>query len=545
MSDIFVKNGGLGSPGWRKASNIFVKNGGLGSPGWRSAVAVWIRNSTQWLRVWPLSGIFATRVPSIRYLASDTYADRMPNANYPVVRIGDSYFGNNAVWDLNGWTASSYTYRWKLYTEFDSEISTLRSGTTWSVVSPTSGGNGQDQLPYAIWTSTNSTAADTQYLAFEVTANNSSNSQYNGVSRSTRVKVIREKPINLTATLSTNSPAVGTAITYSSTWEAGEAYKARDTYIQWYTNSTSTKTGGTYVGSGSSYTPVAADNGKYIYVIEIRQNSGTDYDLGLATGVEASVVTTSAVSSAPSAFTYSLTNASSVTTPSAPTQTRVSSTSNTVLVEMAASFPSDTESYELLSYGAGSNAGGTISSPSIQAVTTLNQYNSSGNFVATGGTYDAIMSIAPAASNSSISTYAKAYGKTRSINVNASTTSGAQSWAVSWNLSGASGGNGTYISNTNSLPLTITVGGASNPSISINSVTAYSGLDQTGATKAGTAGSPTSLSSIVKPTSESSTSSLSYTYYANNQLALAKRQVTLPSNFTSNTNVYISTNGFI
>ena len=65
MSDIFIKNAGQGSAGWRKASNIWVKTSGLGSTGWRSAAGVWIRNVTQWLRVWPLSGIFATRVPYI------------------------------------------------------------------------------------------------------------------------------------------------------------------------------------------------------------------------------------------------------------------------------------------------------------------------------------------------------------------------------------------------------------------------------------------------------------------------------------------------
>ena len=296
MSDIFIKTANTGSAGWRKASKIFVKTANPGTAGWRSAAAVWIKNQTQWLKVWPTSGIIASRVPYIGYLASDTYAGKMPNATYPVVRIGDSYFGNNAVWDLNGWNASSYTYKWRLYTEFDFEISTLRTGTTWSVVSPNSTGNGQDQLPYSIWTSTNSTNADNQYLVFEVTANNSSNSIYNGLSRSTKIKVVREKPINLTASLSTNTPVAGRAITYSSTWEAGEAYKPDRTFIQWYKNSTSTTTGGTYVGSGSSYTPdPITDLGKYIYVTETRQNSGTDYDLGIATGIEASVVTTSVV----------------------------------------------------------------------------------------------------------------------------------------------------------------------------------------------------------------------------------------------------------
>ena len=290
MSDIFIKTANTGSAGWRKASKIFVKTSNAPSTGWRSAVAVFIKNQTQWLKVWPTSGIFASRVPYIADFSSDTYANRLTSTSK--LRIGTSYFGDNAQWDLNGWTASSYQYKWKLYDQFDQDLLiTLRSGTGSGWTSTA----GEDQLPTSIWTSTNSTNADNQFLAFEITANNSSNSQYSGLSISTKIQVIREMPINLTASLSTNSPLVGTAITYSSTWQSGEAYKARDIYVQWYRNSTSTTVGGTYVGSGSSYTPVAADIGKYIYVIETRQNSGTDYDLGIGTGVQVSRVTSSAV----------------------------------------------------------------------------------------------------------------------------------------------------------------------------------------------------------------------------------------------------------
>ena len=542
MSDIFIKNAGQGSAGWRKASNLFIKNAGQGSAGWRPALAVWIRNLTQWVKVWPLSGIIATRVPYIGYFSSDTYANRMPNATYPVIRIGDSYFGDNAQWDLNGWSASSYTYRWKLFTEFDSEISTIRSGTGSGWTSTT----GEDQLPTSVWTSTNSTNADNQFLGFEVTANNSSNSQYNGLSISTKVKVIRDLPVNLTASLSTNTPTSGTAITYSSTWQTGEAYKAdaNRIYINWYTNSTSTTVGGTYVGSGSSYTPVVADNGKYIYAREERQNSGTDYELGLATGIVVSRVTTSPVGTSPNAFTYSLTNVGTVTTPSAPVQQRVSSTSNTVLVEMSSAFPSDTESYELWTYGSGSAAGGTLANPAVQSITTLNQYFSNGD-IAYNGTFDTVTNISSSASNSPISTISRAIGATRTLQFNASTTTGAQSWRINYTISSASGGNGTYTLDTNSMPRQTIIGGVSNPTVTINSITAYSGLDQTGSTTAGTAGFPTSLSSITKPSAFSTTSTSNYTFYTNLQVTGSQRRVTLPSAFTSGTTVYVSTNGYI
>ena len=548
MSDIFVKTSGLGSTGWRKASNIFVKTSGLGSVGWKSAVGVWIRNATQWLKVWPLSGIFATRVPYIGYFSSDTYANRMPNATYGTIRIGDSYFGDNAQWDLNGWAASSYTYKWKLYDQFDSDLSiTLRSGTGSGWTSTT----GEDQLPTSVWTSTNSTNADNQFLGFEVTANNSSSSQYNGLSVSTRIKVLRERPVNLTKTLSTNSPTVGTNITYSSTWASGEAYKDESARrsIQWYNNSSSTTTGGSAAtGTGSTtatYTPNANDSGKYLYVVETRYNSGTDYDLGTSTGISASVATTGLVGSSPNAFTYSLTNTSSVTTPSSPVQQRVSTTSNTVLIEMASSFPSDTESYELWIYGTGSLAGGTLANPAVQTVTTLNQYNSSGNFVPTGGSFDTITSISTSASNSPISTFTKSVGTTRTLRFDVSVTTGALSWKINYTVAGASSGNGTFAINTNSMPASITIGGAANPTVTITGVIAYSAADQGGSTTAGTAGSQTSLSTITKPTAFSTTSSSNYTFYVNNQLTGSQRRVTLPAAFASGTTIYVSTNGYI
>jgi len=295
MSDIFVKTSGLGSTGWKKASSIFVKTSGLGSTGWRSAVGVWIRNATQWLKVWPLSGIFATRVPYIAKFSSNTYAERMPNATYPVVRIGDSYFGDNAQWDLNGWLASSYTYRWKIYAEYDLEGSILESGTGSGWTSTA----GEDQLPTSIWTVTNSTNADRKFLGFEVIANNSSNSQYNGVSVSTKIQIVRQRPRIATApSFNITSPKIGDTINYSSGWDITEAYRPEPlrSTIFWYKNSTATTTGGTQVQSGGySYLVQAGDLNHYIYAVETNFNSGSDYDLGPSIGVSATAITNNAV----------------------------------------------------------------------------------------------------------------------------------------------------------------------------------------------------------------------------------------------------------
>ena len=293
MSDIFVKaasSGGYGTTGWRKASRIWAKTANSPSTGWREATGVWIRNATQWLKVWPISGIFASRVPFIADFSSDAYAARLTTASR--LRIGTSYFGDNAVWDLNGFAASNYTYKWKLYDQYGSDLTTvLRSGTGSGWTSSA----GEDQLPSSIWTATNSTNSDEQYLGFECIANASNGSVYSGLSVSSKIKVIRQSPVNSTYSLSSLTPVVGTQLTYSSTWWTGEAYKARTTTIQWYRNSTNSTTGGTPLTTGSTYTPVSADVGKYIYVTETRVNSGSDFDYGVDVGVSVSIITTSVV----------------------------------------------------------------------------------------------------------------------------------------------------------------------------------------------------------------------------------------------------------
>lgn len=300
MSDIFIKTAGQGSAGWRKASNLFVKTSNFGSTGWRTALGVWIRSATQWLRVWPLSGVFATRTPWIGPDSTTAYVDRLTNSG--VVRIGSNYYGNNAQWDANGWTITSYTYQWRYYGGQDSSLFVDPTGTVDSGTGSgwTSGGSGQDLLPTTIWTSTNSTNMDRQYLAFRVVAN-ASNSTYNGISESSRPIIVRRPPLNITASLSSLSPQVGTLISYSSSWDATEAYKpeASRTTIAWYRNSTSSTTGGTLVSSGSySYTPQSSDLNNFIYAVETTYNSGSDYDFGVGSGVEAKVITTSRVAAA-------------------------------------------------------------------------------------------------------------------------------------------------------------------------------------------------------------------------------------------------------
>jgi hypothetical protein len=243
--------------------------------------------------------------------------------------------------------------------------------------------------------------------------------------------------------------------------------------------------------------------------------------------------------SPPSPFTYSLSNTSSVTAPSAPSHQRSSTFSdNRVVVEFTpalpgSSFPSDTDAYELYIYGAGSSTGGTLANPATQVISSLNLYNTFGNIGT--GTFDTISGIALAANNSPISMYTVARGNKRSVTVNASTTTNAQSWAINFSWSNVTSGqtNVIYYSNgspagssssstgnitvfSNSLPVKIVdITGTLNPTVTVNSVTAYSGTNQTGEQTSGSSGSPTSINSIAKPLSNA-TSTTTVNYTANN-----------------------------
>jgi hypothetical protein len=249
------------------------------------------------------------------------------------------------------------------------------------------------------------------------------------------------------------------------------------------------------------------------------------------------------VATTPNAFTYTLTNESSVTAPSTPSQSRVSSSSNLVLVEFATSKPSDTESYSLNISGAGSAAYVGNSNTAVnQTITSVNGYDSNGNSSASGS-YEWVTAIDSGATTAkAIDFYVVSTGK-RTLNANVSTTTNASSWAINFTWSGASSSSVTYYSNgsgtlsastgatvtvyTNSMPVKIAdITGANNPTVTINSITAYGSTNQTGQTRAGTSGTTTSLSSIARPTSTSGTSSATYIYYSTDPQAFTINNVT-------------------
>ena len=530
-SDIYVKK----NTGWSTAvTSIKAKT----NTGWSSAIRyVYAKINAGWTRVWPLSGVYPTTNPFISNNTTTT-----SEISYgTVLRVGTNYKGDRGVWNPNGYTISSYDYKWMAFASetgssvnYEQAFSSLSGSTNTFLITGTTLAN-----------------FDRGWITFRVRAN-ASNSAYSGTADSFRYYVARQKPVISTGpTLSKTNPSVGDTINYSSGWNTTDAYKpdaARST-INWYKSTSSSLTESQLKAltpiqsSGYSYIVQSTDANNYIYAMEEVFNSGTDLE-SLVNGVTAIVKTTSLVGVSPGAFSYSLTNVSSVTTPSAPVQQRVSSTSNTVLIELSSAFPSDTESYELWTYGSGSATGGTLANPATQSITVLNQWDSNGNSTVSGS-WDTVTNISSSASNSPINTFSKAVGKSRTLQFNVSSTTGAQSWAINFTISSASAGNGTYTLNTNSMPAQTIISGVSNPTVTINSITAYSNLDQAGSSTAGSAGTTTSISSITKPTAFSTTSTSNYTFYTNYQLTGSQRRVTLPSAFTSGTTIYVSTNGYV
>jgi len=276
-SDIYIKTG---SSTFSKATNIFIKTT---SSLWSAAKNVWMFLDAGWTRVWPLSGVFSLTSP---YIASSSGSTTPISSTSAPRRVGNSVWGKNGTWNPNGWIINSYQYRWRTYSSA-TEINDLNRTSQTALA--TYSGPVELVIPASY---------DRGYLSFFIQANSSGGSAYNGFAESGTeyggVYVIRQQPINLTGVLSTYVPRVGIEITYSSTWQTGDAYaeESNRTTINWYRNSSNSTIGGTFRGSGPSFTPTSADLNSYIYVVETRFNSGTDYDLGTNVGVEKKVITT-------------------------------------------------------------------------------------------------------------------------------------------------------------------------------------------------------------------------------------------------------------
>ncbi len=288
MSDIWIKQTtGTSSTTWKKAVNIFVKTvSGTTSAAWKAATSVYVYFSSGWTRVWPLSGVFKITSP---YITTSSGSTTPLYAVDGARRVGSVVWGKNGTWNANGWVINSYQYRWRAYNS--SEINDTNIGSQTSLATYSSAVSLTIPATY-----------DKKYLSFFIQANSSGGAVYNGFAESGTeyggLQIVRQQPINISASLSTLAPKVGNTISFSSGWNITEAYapEAGRTTIQWYKNLSNSTTGGTPLPSSSySYIVQPSDLNHYIYAVETTFNSGTDYDLGVNTGVSVSRITTSVV----------------------------------------------------------------------------------------------------------------------------------------------------------------------------------------------------------------------------------------------------------
>jgi len=289
MSDIYVKNTtGTSSTTWKKALSIFVKTAsGTSSAAWSAVKNVYVYFNSGWTRVWPLSGVFNITSP---YITTSSGSTTPLYGVDGVRRIGTTVWGKNGTWNANGWTINSYQYRWRAYSS--STISDLNLDSQTALATYSSAVSLSIPASY-----------DRKYLSFFIQANSSGGTAYNGYAESGTeyggIQIVRQQPLNISASLNNLTPQVGNTINFSSSWNITEAYapEALRTTIEWYKNLNNSTTGGTFLSSGSySYTVQSSDLNHYIYAVETTFNSGTDYDLGLNTGVSVSRITTSVVS---------------------------------------------------------------------------------------------------------------------------------------------------------------------------------------------------------------------------------------------------------
>ena len=288
MSDIYAKTStGTSSTTWSKAVNLFVKTAsGTSSAAWSAVKNVYVYFSAGWTRVWPLSGVFNVTSP---YITTSSGSTTPLYGVDGARRVGSVVWGKNGTWNANGWVINSYQYRWRAYNS--SEISDLNRDSQTSLATYSSAVSLTIPATY-----------DRKYLSFFIQANSSGGSAYNGFAESGveygGLQIVRQQPINISASLNNLTPQVGNTISFSSSWNTTDAYapEAGRTTIQWYKNLSNSTTGGTFLTSGSySYIVQSSDLNHYIYAVETTFNSGTDYDLGINTGVSVSRITTSTV----------------------------------------------------------------------------------------------------------------------------------------------------------------------------------------------------------------------------------------------------------
>ena len=288
--------------GWTKASSFYVKKPGGTSGVWTKVTKAFVKNATGWVQFWPKSGPFTTKAP---YFSTDQNGLEANRIIEPII-YGTPFYGQRGIWNANGGTISSYTYK------LDSVTSaTIGQGTVTNIIPETSMGTTYIQII------PNSSQYDGKWLIFTVAATRSDGVSGTDSTDNTdtgtgyRIPVIKNKPtLGLTNTTLwingspgiTIKPEPGDAVSLIASWDSTENKSIDDTrtITKWYRsttvpvlNTTSPKaasggyyetTGATFLGTGIAYVVTSSDNNSYIFANQEVFNSHTDYNYGTGEG---------------------------------------------------------------------------------------------------------------------------------------------------------------------------------------------------------------------------------------------------------------------
>ena len=399
----------------------------------------------------------------------------------------------------------SYSFAWQY--SFDGSVWNNETGT---------GATGTGSGSTTRKTYTTDTSDDKVFIRYAVT--------YGGVTNySGSVSITKRKPVLNTTGYSTDPVLTGTAqvgqtLSISSHWVATTTI-TNDTLPDYYVATWTGTSGTTTYSSRSSDSNYSST--WYNYVIASGDLSGTvsvyitAYNSGGNT--QTATRTSGTVVSGLGDFTYQAYDASTVTKPSAPSFTKGSGAYvNYIFLDWVSTKPSDVASYNEYLWGSAAFANTyTASSPLNAGITTINTHDINANYSSTSAyTYEDYWILNSTASSSPFNCYVTATGNNKKAGVSWTTSTNANSYKISYTISGASSGNGTFSFVQTSSPFIFdmtTYGGT----FTINSVTSYTTTDGTGSnTHAGTlqSGKSSQTTPAIQTSSATSTTTASYTY---------------------------------
>ena len=299
---------------WSPIKKIYVKVNPTGSSAWKLVQRIYTKiNTSGWVLFWPKIGPYATYVPSFSIDSGNVYpvTDNIAKGSDTVFyrKIGQSLYGQNAVWNANNYTISGYSWQLKGWTAYNggTVTDTFATGTTFpkSISLSTSGFDG--------WTTISQWAG--KFLTFSVTANTTTTGVIGSSASDDFLSGLGYTPTKLAIVQNSPSPKggstsgvqgikLGDTIYYYGTWDGRELYcpdwnkssislyKSTTDFGSNFTlaslingGATLVKTELAYAGlttfsgdgttfnTGTSYTTKTGDENCFFYFVDAQQNS--------------------------------------------------------------------------------------------------------------------------------------------------------------------------------------------------------------------------------------------------------------------------------